>query len=825
MLFMLSGSAGLAYQVLWVRQFTLVLGASSYAVAMVLTAFMFGLGFGSWGLGKLADRWGERTLLRCYVAVELGVAAWALLLPVFLGWTESAYILFNQVASPGPVLLNAVRLFLAFLLLLVPTTFIGGTLPLLSRLVVRNSQTISVPVAALYTANTFGAILGVLVTGYVLLPHAGVHYTTLTAVGCNVCVAAGFWLLSRRDCRAEGAAVQVESAAKREPADVQQLAILIGFCVSGAATMLYEVAWSRTLVMILGTTTYAFTTMLAVILVGITLGSALYRYIPAAVSRTWLYVVLQMLVGFSVLATIPAFEKLPFVFLSLYEETAGSWLLLQVVRFSLCGLVMLIPTVAMGMLFPVVSALFVKRPGHVGSRIGQAYAVNTFGAAAGACLAGLVLVPGIGMERTILAGSLLNLLAALGLVLVIPVRVLFRGGVIAGTLALLLFQFAFIGAWSPHILNSGVYVYASRYESMRDRVGEASGVKSAIHDLSDWDVWELAMKQYKLLFYDTGPAVTVAVMERPDGLRFLTIDGKTDASTSTTTDMRTQVMIGQLPMLFHDNPEDVLVVGLGSGVTVGSVLTHPVRSVDCAEISPAVIKAATLFAEENHDALDDPRLHIVRRDARNYLLTAAHDYDAIVSQPSNPWVRGESSLFTKEYYELCHSRLRDDGVFVQWVPAYHMAENDLKLILRTLASVFDDLTLWSSGSAGDLVIVAKKGGPFLVDHNRFLNRVSRSSVWDDIARLDLNPALLPSLLFVMNGSEVSALLDDPGRHPLLNTDDHLVTEFLTPKRMVAGTDARTFLDPHELHGDMNSLNTLFFDWNTRALQRLIDSNG
>lgn len=817
----MSGFAGLAYQVLWVRQFTLVLGASSYAITVVLASFMFGLGMGSWLLGRWADRHNESSLLRCYVAVEIGVAFWALLLPIFLGGAEWAFTLFHRIAHPGPLFLNASRLALAFLILVVPTTLIGGTLPLASRIVVRSSRSISIPIATLYSANTFGAILGVLGTGYVLLPMAGVRTTTLATVASNIIVAGGFWCLSRRGLSRSVPNVQVDKTKRREAIDARQFAICIGFCVSGAATMFYEVAWSRTLVMVLGTTTYAFTTMLAVILLGIAVGSAVYRFVPAWVNRLWLYVALQLIVGFSVLATMPAFEKLPFVFLSLHGQSSGSWLSLQVIRFGLCGLVMLVPTLAMGMLFPVVSAILVERPSHVGSRIGQAYALNTFGAAAGASLAGLMLVPTLGMEKTILIGALLNILAAIGLVLFIPSSLVKRTAVLAGSFFALLVQFSYIGPWSPHVLNSGVYVYASRYESMLERVDEVS-TQSGAQKPDEWNVWELAMKQYDLLLYDTGPASTVAVMKRRDGVRFLTIDGKTDASTSSDTDMRTQVMIGQLPMLFHDNPERVLVVGLGSGVTAGSILTHPVRKVDCAEISPAVIKAASLFAEENHSALRDPRLRIVPRDARNFLLTAEQDYDVIISQPSNPWIRGESSLFTQEYYELCRRRLQDGGFFVQWLPAYHMTEHDLKLILRTLSSAFKNLTLWSSGSAGDFVMVAKKNDKVQVSHDQFLARVARPSVWQDISRLDMNPALLPSLLFVMNGDGVSEFLGGFAGSLPLNTDDFLITEFLTPKRMASGEKIVSLLEPKALHGGRKSLEEVFSGWDTRALRRLID---
>ena len=260
-----------------------------------------------------------------------------------------------------------------------------------------------------------------------------------------------------------------------------------------------------------------------------------------------------------------------------------------------------------------------------------------------------------------------------------------------------------------------------RFRSLEEAEGESSR-------LSTWDIWEMSMNQYDLLYYKPGVTATVAVMERKDGVRSLTIDGKTDASTGGKSDMRTQVMIGQLPLLFHEKPDKVLVVGLGSGVTAGSVLTHDVRLVDVAEISPGVIEAAEYFSEANHDALKDPRLHLIPRDARNFLLTEEGKYDVVISQPSNPWIKGEASLFTEEWYRLVKEHLGKGGLFVQWVPSYLMADRDLKIIAHTLRTVFPHLTVWRSGSVGDLVFLAHKGSPLQIDFRSYLQKIKKDSV-------------------------------------------------------------------------------------------------
>jgi len=349
-------------------------------------------------------------------------------------------------------------------------------------------------------------------------------------------------------------------------------------------------------------------------------------------------------------------------------------------------------------------------------------------------------------------------------------------------------------------------VYADRYQKIIDRVESASDLDLPISDMSRWQLWEAAMKQYDLLYYNTGRTATVAVMERDDGVRFLSIDGKTDASTAKAHDMKTQVMLGQLPMLFQPDPDRVFVVGLGSGVTVGSVLTHDARVVDCAELSSAVVEASEFFSEVNHRPLEDDRLRLMRRDARHILLTSSDRYDAVISQPSNPWISGQSSLFSLEWYQLVRDRLRGEGMLVQWFPAYHMSRRDVKVIIHTMRSVFPETTVWTSGAEGDLILIAKKGGPLRIDYRRFLRKAFRPAVRADLARLGYEPGELLARTFVMNANELGQFLyADVNGALRTNTDDLLVTEFSAPKHMVENDIARRFAALGPLHGDVSSL--------------------
>ncbi len=809
-LFACSGAAGLIYEVVWVRQLAKVLGASSYAVSIVLVAFMAGLGLGSWLLGRMADRLNEVWLAKVYAALEGGIGCYALLFTTLLNWAESGYISFFQQFNPDLLSFHLFKLALAFLLLVVPTTLMGATFPVLCRYLVRRKNLASLGISGLYAANTAGAIAGTLLAGYFLLPAFGIYATSMVGVLLNMAAALGMLGLQRfAKGRADEPVVNqaINDGARTDRMTGFQWAIVIGFGLSGAAAMFYQVAWTRTLSMILGTTTFAFTTMLATFLTGLALGSATYGFWPKTISRSKLFVFFQLLAGFSALFTTPLFEKLPVLYLTLHSNWVSTWLDMQGVRFVLAAIIMLIPTFALGSMFPVVTSLVIDNLGQLGQRVGKAYAFNTLGAVVGAACAGLVLIPLIGMQQTINFGVLINLAVGLGVALLINeapfarrLSIVVASGCLAG-IAVFLIQ-----PWAPRIINSGVYLYANQYQAMEERYRALEAEEGRKSNLSRWEIWETAMKQYNLLYYNPGATATVAVMERPDGVRFLTIDGKTDAGTGSKSDMRTQVMIGQLPLLIHEKPDKVLVVGLGSGVTAGSVLTHDVRRVDVAEISAGVIEAAGFFSKANHNALNDPRLHIIPRDARNFLLTEKNKYDVVISQPSNPWIKGEASLFTKEWYRLVKAHLGKAGLFVQWVPSYLMSASDLKIIAHTLRSVFPHLTIWRSGSVGDLVFLARKGSPLQIDFRCYLQRIKQEKIANDIERVGVDPQRFLLTQFVMGEEEILPYLYTDLKKPLkMNTDDWSTIEFSTPKQLIKGNNVSRFVDPEQRHLNVAAL--------------------
>lgn len=806
LLFALSGAAGLIYEVIWVRQFSHVLGASNHAITLILTGFMGGMALGAWFVGKWADRLDALRLARAYILLELGIGLYALILPSLLSGAEGLYVAAAYDTNAAHWGINTVRLLLASSVLAIPTALIGATLPVLSRYLIRQSEQVSVTVSRLYAANTLGAVGGTVVAGFLLLPYVGVRGSTLIACGINFAVALAFWQLNHKFPPSEIPAAKAEFAADKRSR--MPLALPLAFFLSGVATMFYEIAWTRALSLVLGTTTYAFSVMLATFLTGIALGSALFGRVPRRWSHAGVYLGATITVAIGALATIPLFGKLPFLYLSAYQAGIDGWLETQGMRFLLAALVMLPATLALGMLIPAGAALAVKRLSHLGHRLGGLYGANTLGAAMGALVAGFFVLPLVGIQATIKLGLLLSMAGGLVMYLkfgAVALRQRYLRTAIAAVSATVLVML--VAPWSPHVLNSGVYVYAQRYGSMLNRYQQVARETKSVPQLPAWQVWHESMKRFNVLFHDVGPLATVAVMEEPNGHRFLTIDGKTDASTGDKSDLRTEMMIGHLPLLLHANPDKVLVVGLGSGITAGAVLRHKeVRIVDCAEFSPAVIKAARYFTESNNNALSDPRLKIFHRDARNMLLTSSEKYDVIVAQPSNPWISGQSDLFSLEWYRIAERHLQKNGLFLQWVPAYLMHERDIKIIANTLREVFPNLTVWSSGSAGDLIFLGSKDGPLNVDYRQIVRRLNDPDLRKNIAKTGLDPDLVPFNMFVMDDRDLGVYLYGDLANPLpKNSDDLLYTEYSTPKQLFQQKHAWRFLDPEQLPGNRDAI--------------------
>lgn len=777
--FLLSGVTGLIYQVIWLRMLGLVFGHTVYAITTVLAAFMAGLALGSFIFARRAAR--IRNLVAAYGWLEVAIGISCALIPVLLWVAAKIYVSLHTALGLSYGTFTLVQFFLVFVLLLVPTTLMGGTLPVVSQALVKQDVGLGRKVGALYSVNTFGAVAGVVLAGYVLLPAFGNYITTAIAVAGNLLVGVLALAYSHRIAPA-GAVVAGGSAPHRPVPDQAGASMesaaspfgarltVIALGVSGAVSMVYEVGWTRAISLVIGSSTYAFSAMLVAFLVGIAAGSGLYSWLagnrrpsPAA------FAALQAFIAVTSATTLFFFERIPELFLhALRMSNSPSFV--QLVQFAVSATSLLPFTLLIGATFPCAVAVAARGAARVGRDVGQIYAVNTLGAIVGSVAGGFVLIPAFGVNPSIKIGIAVNLLLSAILFAPLPLarlratRQLWRWSAVMAGLAAAAGAL-FLPAWDQRVMSSGPAVYAKIY------------LKAAVRS----NFAELLRKQDEVLFYRDGRSGTVSVHRRNDGTIYLRINGKTDAST--TRDMPTQLMAGHIPMLLHREPRRVLVIGMGSGVTAGAVLRYPVERLDIVEIEPAVLEASRFFAHIHDDALKDPRTRAIVADGRNFLTTTTERYDVIISEPSNPWIGGLASLFTVEFFQLARQHLQPGGLMLQWLQGYNLYSDDFRMIVNTFRSAFPYVTVWNTTRGVDYLLLGARE-PSPVDLLRVKERYENNpKVRGDMNRLGLVGWAAPLGYFILSDQDSARFARRGG----LNTDDRLPLEFSAPRALYADT--------------------------------------
>ena len=757
-LFFFSGICGLIYEVVWGRMLALVMGSTVFASSTVLAVFMGGLALGSWVLGRYVDRYGRPLVL--YGVLELTLGLYCLILPLLLNAVTPVYRVIYQAFHPSLYSMTLFQFVFSGLLLLIPTALMGGTLPVLSKFFVKGQDRIGSTAGRFYAVNTIGAVIGALGAGYYLIPILGMRASLFAAAILNILIGLlTLWLVTVLHGQSAPQAASRFLLRAGDYINREAWLVLLCFSVSGAAALIYEVSWTRSLSLLLGPSVQAFSLMLGAFITGLSIGSWLFSYWADRVRNPILYfALLQWGVAFSAAAFMPLVNVLPAMIRDHLRSSGGSYFEIQFLTAVVSFTIMLIPTTCLGAMFPIVVRLYSRSIQVFGKRLGTLYAGNTMGAVAGSVLAGFVLIPLIGIQKTILAAAVINGIIGGVLLLVSGIgRQWVRTTLVVvpeGALVLILFL---MPAWSKTNMVSGPYRYYYDNEAIAQKV----------------------LKNEKILFYKEGVTVTVAVKERGN-YRFLTISGKVDAGTRTG-DMTTQILIGHIPMLVARDPREVLLIGLASGVTVGSVAQYPVRKIDAVEISREVTDALPLFSDINHDVLRDPRVNLILQDGRNHLLLSEKKYDVIISEPSNPWMAGVGNLYTREFFELARNRLGPGGVMAQWVQAYNLPTPLLMSVIKTFSSVFPNVSLWLAGP-GDLVLIGTVD-PMPLDVNRIKARMDHPNVRSDLNRIGFRDWWQIVRLAVAEGF----LLKDSVHDGRLHTDDHPFLEYELPKTLHVDT--------------------------------------
>ena len=726
LIFIFSGASGLIYEVIWMRQFTLIFGSTVFATSTVLTAFMAGLALGSFYFGRKIDE-SDQSPLRIYALLEAGIGAFCLVWPLILSVLGALYVLIHRNVTSEFYTLSLIRFLLTFAIILIPSTLMGGTLPVLTRFFVKRLEQLGTNIGVLYALNTFGAVVGTVAAGFFLLEAFGIRWTLGIGIAINFAVAAIALALAQRvpateEINSQPEPVVADKTDSPESPDSQQPTadshlVLWAIGISGFCALAYEVLWTRIMVFFLGSTTYAFATMLAAFLFGIALGSMVFaRWVDRIKQPVAVFGIAQLGIGLLALILMPAFEEL-YGMTSAFQSTFGGsrfW------AFFSCFLVMCLPTFLMGASFPLVTKIYTGSERQLGRSIGNVYAVNTVGSILGAFCAGFILIPLLGIRPSIVLTVALN--TGIGCLLIL------RGGQRSETGGALL-QGISIGM---PVLNAGLAVI------LLLTLNQPLFLKSAI--------FKTQRPGDTLVDYNEEVDATVTTLKDDEAVYRLYVDTN-QAADASRWDSPSHRVIAHLPLLLHPRPKRALVVGFGMGLTSYSITQHGVR-VDAIELSKGVISAAQKhFTHVNGNVFGSPLFNYKINDGRNHILMTKTKYDMISTGIIHPLVSaGSSNIYTADFYRLCRRILSEDGIMCQWVPLHRLPEAHYKMIVRTFIEVFPHTTLWYKYTP-DFVILIGTPEPLRIDYKNFMARARIASISEGLAADDLDgPSLLDSFM-------------------------------------------------------------------------------
>jgi len=657
----------------------------------------------------------------------------------------------------------------------------GGTLPVLSRFVSRQPRNLRGHLAFLYGFNTLGAVLGALLAGFFFLRLYSVSTTLYIAIATNAAIGLVSLPLQNKVASipsVKGSAVEqaeVPTSANRSSALSEETheallfrLVLWGIGLSGFCALGYEVLWTRILTIAIGASVYGFTIMLIAFLAGIALGSDAYGLLPKVFSVkdaddktviSWFGIV-QIAIGVTAFVVTVYIRNIPAnsVRLQTYFLRMGisSFGVRVWSSFALAFMYMVVPAFFMGVAFPLAGEVQVKFRKTVGRAVGEILAYNTVGAILGAGVSGFFMIYAFGIERSLQMLTVMNI--GLGLLILVSLRG--ARSLSAGVAALTLLTLAFLA-----LNQSAMRMWDMHYFAIfRSNQPEAFRTPEMVRE---------AVENTDVLYYAEGIESIVSVIRIKGGEQSFLTNGRIEASSHLQA-QQVQLVLGHLPMLLNRKPKKILVVGLGSGMTLGATSIYPsLEQVTLVEIEPKVIGVARTFEGYNHHVLDNPKLKVVFNDGRNFLLTTKDRFDVITADPIHPWFRGAGYLYTVQYFKLAADHLQPGGVIAQWLPIYELTPQDLKSVVRTFQKHFKYTLMWLTHYDAELV---GSNSPILVDETELGKRMAEPAVAGDLKKVMMGSAADLLSYYVMGTEGMKRF----SRGGILNTDDNLYLEFSAP---------------------------------------------
>lgn len=720
LLFFLSGAAGLIYQLVWVRKLVLIFGNTTYATSSILTAFMGGLALGSYLLGKYADRIKRPLKFYAYLEFGIGVSAVAILF-FFIPLSDAVYVgLFHAIGNHG-FIFNVVRFLLSIIILIIPTTLMGGTLPVISKYFIKMSDDFGKRLGRLYGFNTLGAVIGAFMTGFMLISAFGVNATLWIAIILNFVIGITAFYLD--DTGKESKSVKKEHKKNNAPYknphrtnDMNRYSrrtanlVIWMFGVAGFVSLAYEVVFTRTLIFFISSTIYSFTIILVTFLTGIALGSfVMSKWVDRLKNLLLWFSIFEIIISFTAILTIPLFLHLASIQNALIALIKiDNWNHVAFLLFITASMILMIPTFCMGAVFPVVNRIYFKNIKEIGQGVGTVYMANTIGAIFGSFMSGFIILPLIGLNNTILVLAIINLAIAV-VVLFLENKLLsrrisgyiFPGAAVAVFIVIALFTFT----------NKPLYLSTAGFQGTR------------------------------LLHHKDTAAATISVLEKKDqiniwgrNVRYLNVNGHNTAHT-TFSDMIIHKMLAHLPMLLVPDPKEVLVVGFGFGNTCRSFLDYNfVKQVDCVELVGHEKQTAKYFNAENKGVFKDKRFNFIVNDGRNYILATNKKYDVISINSVDP--KFSPTLYTEDFYELCRAKLNKDGQLVVWLPIYGMELEEVQALVKSFINVFPNSSLWYNNPEHLLLCGIK--GTYFFNLEQVKRRIESPAISASLGEIHLN---------------------------------------------------------------------------------------
>jgi spermidine synthase len=726
----LSGFSTLIFEVIWIRILSLVFGTTISAVAIVVAVFIAGLGIGSMYFGKKVDKTNNHLKFFSFLQFGIGISSLITLiiffyLPIIY---KSIYLTLNTEKISMLLIIT-----LSTIIIFVPTFLMGGILPVLSKIFIKRREEIGKGVGVLYAVNTLGSIMGAFLTGFFFILYCGHTITLILSIA--IVIILGFVSFFMSSYKAVIYEQNKRTSVRKYSDHIIKISLLVAG-LSGFCALSYEILWTRSLHIFIANSTYSFINILIIFLTGISIGSFIFaKYLNNKKQLLLLLAICQTAIGVYVIITALFLNELPSLLFSIRNILGIPVLRIFIPGLLLSFVIAFLPTLFMGISFPLICKICTQETNNLGHNVGKVYFINTIGGIIGSLIAGFVLIPVFGVLKSIISVAFINLLLGMALIVLEPdLQRKTRFIAVNCCIIFIGIFLARLGMKNPMVLPPSMFRTATRSD--------------------------------KILYYKETPQGTVIVSEdRFTRIRACYINNS--AVCGTTYDaLKVVKMLGHLPFFINPDAQNALIIGFGIGITASAVAEHDVGQIDCIEICPGVKDAAKFFSTFNNDVIQNPKINFIGGDGRNYILLTNKKYDIISCDPTHPTL-GCNNLYTKEYFQLCKSILNENGVMCQFLPLHKLSLNEFKILIKTFSSVFPHTTVWLAHSHGILVATDHE-----IDIDFTILRNNLEHLQDDI--------LFDPYLFT-----ISLLYDEDATNRFtkgatINTDNNPYLEFFTP---------------------------------------------